>query len=217
MAKLENQAKTGGSNPVPNFYLQMLKITYNNKIRKEALRHAKIMSESSYINGTKYFSYKHQSYNNEESSYLGKIAELIFQDWLAKYDVTIIQSPLDEAVYNDPKMNYDGDFVVQGLSGQLKLELKTKSCVCEPKDDYEVGTTRISGASHYIFSRIDDNHGILWLVGFMATEEFREKSTLRTKGTEVVNNSNSFQALTDEYVCKISELHDMRGLVKLII
>ena len=188
----------------------MLVLNYNNKIRSVALQHSQRMAETSYRQGTRYFSYKHQSYNNEESGFLGKIAEILFLQWLRQNSFPVKVSPLDEIAYSDPRSNYDGDFVVVSATGTYKIELKTKSCNCEPQNDYDVGTTRISKADIYVFSRINDNNGTLWIVGFLPTKYFADKARLRPKGELVDNNTNAFNCLANEYVCQIKDLWPMK-------
>lgn len=191
----------------------MLEISYNNKVRKEAIEHAKRMAETSFKAGTRFYSYKYQGWNNEESSYLGKIAEVVFLEWLVHNGVVIVRSPLDDLAYNDPKTNFDGDFEVNNKN----IEIKTKTCNCKPKQDYDVGSTRISKADFYVFSRIWDDVGKIFFVGFISNQDFRNKSKFREKGTSVDNpNNQGFKCLSNEYVCRIYDLNDMGKFLEVL-
>lgn len=192
----------------------MLKLYYNNDTRRLAMAHAKKMCKSSYELGRRFYSYKGQRDNNDETAFLGKIGEILVEQWLKVNGLNITVSPLGDTAYAVPETNFNGDFVINGRS----IELKTKTINCEPRSDFDVGSTRISKSWCYLFSRIWDDQSTLFLCGWIPTDEFRAKSIFRPRGTFVKNSRESeFTCLSDEYLLKINQLREPQELIATLL
>jgi hypothetical protein len=191
----------------------MIKIKYDNDIRQEAMTHAQHMCRTSFGQNRRFFSYKGQCANNDETAFLGKIAEILVRNWFLNNELRLDKSPLDEEAYERPETNYNSDYEINGYT----IELKTKTINCEPQGHYDVGTTRISLAQIYMFSRVWDEASVLYLCGWIPTDEFKAKSIFRPKGSFVKNSSESeFTCLSDEYLLSINELKQPLELICLL-
>lgn len=174
------------------------------------------MCESSYRQGRSFYSYKGQRGNNDETAFLGKIAEILFEEYLLAAGVSIKEGPLGDLAYDKPESNFNGDYSVLTPSGVKRIELKTKSINCRPLPSYEVGTTRISAADFFVFSRLNDYNGVLYLCGGLSRADFKAAASYRPKGIQVKNSAqSSFLSLGNEYLVKISELDTIDKLIKL--
>ena len=192
----------------------MLKLLYDNNIRREAMRHAQHMVATSYGLGRTFWSYKGGRNNNDETAYLGKIAEIVVANYFKDSRLQIDKSPLDKEAYEHPETNFNSDFIINGHT----IELKTKTINALPLGSYDIGTTRISESELYLFSRVWDERGFLFIVGWLPTSEFRARAVHRQKGSQVVNSQeSSFICLSNEWVCKINQLRESQSLIRFLL
>jgi hypothetical protein len=196
---------------------QLLIISYGNSIRKEAHDHAAKMVSSAQKLGRTFYSYKHRRDNNDETAYLGKIAEIVVLQWFTDNSINVIESPIDRLAYERPETNFDGDFVILTNDNPIKLELKTKTVNCKPQPNFDVGMSRINKSDIVLFTRIFEAKGLLYIVGWLLTQEFKKVSKFRVAGSYVKNTTNSdFICNGNEFVCQISDLQSPYKLLKVL-
>jgi hypothetical protein len=196
---------------------KLLIIAYNNRVRQLAHHHAAKMVTSAHKLGRTFYSYKHQRDNNDETAYLGKISEIVILEWLTNNRVCVQESPLGDLAYERPETNFDGDFIIDTAAGAIRLELKTKTVNCIPQPHFDVGMSRINNSDTVLFTRIFEAKGLLYVVGWLPTTDFKKVSKFRAVGSYVKNTTNSdFVCNGNEFVCQISDLQSPYKLLEVL-
>ncbi len=107
--------------------------------------------------------------------------------------------------------HYDYDFIFNGL----KIEVKTKYTTVQPKSQYDCSIANFNPnqkCDFYIFARVHEFWEKAWILGYMGKDEYFKQSIFMKKGD--IDPSNNFTVKADCHNVKISNLHDIRDLIK---
>lgn len=107
--------------------------------------------------------------------------------------------------------HYDYDFKYKGV----RYEVKTKQTTVQPKSNYDCSIANFNPNQKcdiYIFARLYEFWEKGWILGWLTKEEYFEKAVFLKKGD--IDPSNNYVVKADCHNVKISELHDIKDLIK---
>jgi len=102
---------------------------------------------------------------------------------------------------------YDYDLIF----GDKTVEVKTKRCQSKPKDHYEcsvASTSVFQKCTHYIFTRVDNDYKLCWILGWMEKGKYLKQAKFLKKGDQ--DGDNGFIASRDCHNVPISKLNAMK-------
>lgn len=106
---------------------------------------------------------------------------------------------------------YEWDFILNNL----KFEVKTKLTTVTPKSHYDCSVANFNitqECDYYVFARVHEFWEKAWILGYMSPDEYYKQAVFMKKGQ--IDPSNNFTVKADCYNLKISELHNIKDLIK---
>lgn len=104
--------------------------------------------------------------------------------------------------------DFNYDIVSSKLDGEVRWDVKTKTCKSPPKSTFLVSVSAYQlkqNCDRYAFCRILSDYSAGWILGWMPKAEFFEKATLFKEGD--LDPSNGFRVAESCYSLAISQLN----------